>query len=72
MEQATGDTYALMFIYYFYFMCVSVLPVCLSVYCVHTRPSEARRGHRSLGTEILESQTVLNHHVGAVNQNWVH
>jgi hypothetical protein len=52
-------------------MRMGALPVCLSVCCVHARPSEARRGRRSLGTGSLESQTVLNHCLGASNENWV-
>lgn len=52
-----------------YFMCVVVLPVCISVYRVHAVPTEAKRG--SYISLELELQMVVGYHVGPGNQTLV-
>jgi hypothetical protein len=56
-------------IYLFYFMSVSVLSVCMSVYRM-CKPKAFRSQKRALDLQEPELGMIVNHHVDARNRTW--
>lgn len=58
------DVFILFFRFYFYLLCIGVLPIYLSVCYMCAVPTEARRGLNPLEMEL---HTVVSHHAAAGN-----